>query len=103
MRILITEIASNEVPNFTVIGKTLTIDNEVLDFTTIPLGATVKADETDNKYFKGAEVDELGEITVSILFPYNATTFEKGKTIAKEIEVIEGVVNPYVEIIGGIK
>jgi len=98
MKIQVKEINSQEVPNFIVSGKTLTIDNEVLDFTSIPNGATVEREEEDNKYFLGAEISEDGKITVKILFPYNADTYEKGKVIAKEIEVIDGIVNPYVEV-----
>lgn len=97
MRIIINEINSNEVANFTVSGKTLAIDNEVLDFTSIPNGATVEREESDNKHFLGAEVSEGGEITVKILFPYNADTYQKGKVIAKEVQVTEGKINPYIE------
>ena len=98
MKIVISETVRSEVPNLTVIGKTLLIDGEVLDFSVISNGATVQREDTDNQYFKSAEVDNNGNITIEILFPYNANSFPKGKTIAKEIEVVDGVVNPYVEI-----
>lgn len=98
MKITINEINSQEVPNFTVSGKTLTIGTDVLDFTSIPNGATVEREESDNQHFLGAEVSDNGEITVKIIFPYNAETYQKGKVIAKEIEVIDGIVNPYIEV-----
>lgn len=98
MKIIINEINSNKVPTLTVNNKTLTIDTDVFDFTQIQNGATIEREESDNKHFLGAEVSEDGEITVKILFPYNTNTYEKGKVIAKEIEVIEGEVNPYIEV-----
>lgn len=96
MKININEINSGTVPTFSVSGKKLTIDNETLDFTSVPNGAKVERDEDDNKYFLGAEVSDDGEITVFILFPYNASTYQQGKVIAKELVVEDGIINPYI-------
>ena len=97
MKIIILPQSNEKVPTFQVVGKILKIDDEILDFSTIPNGATVERDETDNKYFQGAEIDIDGNITLKIIFPYNSKTFEKGKIFAESIEIIEGIVNPHIE------
>ena len=95
MKINLTGIKSNSVPSFVVQGQTLIIGKDILDFSVLQNEEIAENDSTENMYFQKASKDNLGVITVDILFPYNHKTYEKGKDILSSVEVIGGAINPY--------
>lgn len=98
MKIIITETRSNEVLIFKIKNESLFIDDLEVDFSQLKAGEEIIPNAKTPKEILGGSRDLDGNLTIKLLFPYNPQSFPEGYTLMEEIEIVEGIVNPFKKV-----
>ena len=94
MKILFNQVVGGGKHTISVQGKIITVNGDTLDLSTLELGSVVPSDAIDNPIVGEVSVTLDGIMTVTINYPVNKDTCPIGYTLAKELDVVDGEVNP---------
>ena len=95
MKILFNHIGGKAKPfPISVSGSTITVDGDTLDLTAVELGSIIPSDAIDNPLVGECSKALDGSMTVTINYPVNKFTCPIGSTVVKELDILDGEVNP---------